>query len=88
MPPKKETTLLNWRWNNSKKRYIQLFFRKTLRAVIVLFVFLGFTHVVFLYNPKDGGTGEICYLLVNAISQGGQVSISYRDFGSLIKAPF
>ena len=45
-----------------------------MKAVIVLFVFLGFTHVVFLYNPKDGGTGEICYLLVNAISQGGQVS--------------
>ena len=56
------------------------FFRKTVRAAIVLFVFLGFTHVVFLYNPKDGGTGEICYLLVNAISQGGQVSISYTVF--------
>ena len=53
-------------------------FRKAIKAVGVLFVFLGFSNFVFFINPKDGSTWEDAYYVINAVLQSSQVhEISY-----------
>lgn len=54
-------------------------FRKAIKAVGVLFGFLGFSNFVFFFNPKDGGTWEDAYYIINAVLQSSQV----RCFRSL-----
>ena len=50
-----------------------LLFRKAIKAVGVLFVFLGFSNFVFFINPKDGSTWEDAYYVINAVLQSSQV---------------
>jgi hypothetical protein len=47
-----------------------------MKAVGVLFGFLGFSNYVFFINPQDGGFWEASYLLTNAVLQSSQVSIT------------
>ena len=51
-----------------------LFIRKAIKAVGVLFGFLGFSNFIFFINPKDGGHWEDAYYIINAILQSSQVS--------------
>ena len=44
-----------------------------MKAVGVLFGFLGFSNFIFFYNHQDGGFWEAAYLLTNSISQSSQV---------------
>ena len=45
-----------------------------MKAVGVLFGFLGFSNFIFFYNHKDKGFWEAAYLLTNSISQSSQVT--------------
>ena len=47
--------------------------RKAMKAVGVLFGFLGFSNFIFFINPKDGGYWEDAYYIINAIMQSSQV---------------
>ena len=49
-----------------------------MKAVFVLFGFLGFSHFAFFYNPKDKGFWEVTYLIANAVLQGSQVICVFR----------
>ena len=44
-----------------------------MKAVGVLFGYLGFSNFIFFINPKDGGAWEAAYYLINAILQSSQV---------------
>ena len=44
-----------------------------MKAVGVLFGFLGFSNFIFFINPKDGGYWEDAYYIINAIMQSSQV---------------
>ena len=44
-----------------------------MKAVGVLFGYLGFSNFIFFINPKDGGAWEDAYYLINAILQSSQV---------------
>ena len=44
-----------------------------MKAVGVLFGFLGFSNFIFFYNHQDQGFWEAAYLLTNSISQSSQV---------------
>jgi len=59
------------------------FFRKAIKAVGVLFGYLGFSNFIFFINPKDGGAWEDAYFLINAILQSSQVGIFLRCSGVL-----
>ena len=48
-----------------------------MKAVGVLFGFLGLSNFVFFYNPKDGGFWEDAYLYTNSILQSSQVRTMY-----------
>ena len=50
------------------------YFRKAIKAVAVLFGFLGFSNFIFFINPKDGGAWEDAYYIINAILQSSQVT--------------
>ena len=45
-----------------------------MKAVGVLFGYLGFSNFIFFINPKDGGAWEDAYYLINAILQSSQVN--------------
>ena len=49
-------------------------YRKAIKAVGVLFGFLGFSNFIFFINPKDGGYWEDAYYIINAILQSSQVN--------------
>ena len=51
-----------------------------MKAVFVLFGFLGFSHFAFFYNPKDKGFWEVTYLIANAVLQGSQVIFVSHNF--------
>ena len=55
-----------------------------MKAVFVLFGFLGFSHFAFFYNPKDKGFWEITYLIANSVLQGSQVICAPYDFLSVV----
>ena len=45
-----------------------------MKAVGVLFGYLGFSNFIFFINPKDGGAWEDAYYFINAILQSSQVN--------------
>ena len=45
-----------------------------MKAVGVLFGYLGFSNFIFFINPKDGGAWEDAYYLINAVLQSSQVT--------------
>ena len=57
--------------------FLFIFYRKAMRAVGVLFCFLGFSNFIFFYNHQDQGFWEAAYLLTNSISQSSQVTYEY-----------
>ena len=61
--------------NNIKYLFI---FRKAMKAVGVLFGFLGLSNLVFFYNPnnrkQEQSIWEDAYLYTNSILQSSQVS--------------
>ena len=63
--------------SNNKVSDVVYFFRKAMKAVGVLFGFLGLSNFVFFYNPKDGGFWEDAYLYTNSILQSSQVRTMY-----------
>ena len=55
-----------------------VFYRKAMKAVGVLFGFLGFSNFIFFYNHQDQGFWEAAYLITNSISQSSQVIIKKK----------
>ena len=49
-----------------------------MKAVGVLFGFLGFSNFIFFYNHQDQGFWEAAYLITNSISQSSQVIIKKK----------
>ncbi|GIY64602.1 uncharacterized protein CDAR_370451 [Caerostris darwini] len=48
--------------------------KKAAKATALLFPLLGIPHLLFCINPKDNGTLEEAYMIVNAFIKSSQVS--------------
>ena len=60
-----------------------------MKAVGVLFGYLGFSNFIFFINPKDGGAWEDAYYLINAVLQSSQVTKQFfLFFASYLKLYF
>jgi len=62
--------------------------RKAIKAVGLLFGFLGFSNFIFFFNPNDGSAWEHAYYIINALlqsSQGIVVSMLYCFTSSDVK---
>lgn len=53
--------------------------RKALKATALLFPLLGIPHLLFCINPKDNGSLEEAYMIVNAFIKSSQVSSLFRN---------
>ena len=51
------------------------FYRKAIKAVGLLFGFLGFSNFIFFFNPNDGSAWEHAYYIINALLQSSQASV-------------
>ncbi|GFT33709.1 uncharacterized protein NPIL_266021 [Nephila pilipes] len=51
---------------------------KAVKATALLFPLLGIPHLLFCINPKDNGTLEEAYMIVNAFVKSSQVQMALK----------
>jgi len=72
--------ILNSQITHIHVHIVCLYFRKAVKATVILFPLLGITYVLFIMPPSDHRKVQVTFKYINAVLQSFQVSYGHTNY--------